>query len=628
MVKNLLVSIFILFAPVLVRAQEEPSSIKAKDKIFSHQYSYLNTDTYWFVDTSFNSLKWYRRLNATYKDDFGSQVLHNMGAPRNDIVSQMDFSLDNYFTLGPYQAYFSSQNEIPFYHTRSAFSEANYVSAINRGQAFSILHTQNINKRWNFLIRYRRLNSLGAYAGSQNIQSRFLFNTHYTSGKGKYEIYAYALSEKLDAFESGGLDNDSSFEENVDIPREALAMRFQGGQIEKRVIRNREFFVQQRYNLLNPLKQKKAAVDSLDSTVVERNSQLAFVHRLKYQRQSNTYGGFTNDVYTNYYFSTANYTDSVAFHSLDNRLVVLGEVGDSSKFEVEGGLRGYQMRYVNSYFDQGSFNLGITGRTRGTIKDLIEVEGALDYFFSGALTNDFSLRTKAGLKLWKEIRAEGGYNYLRKTPEFFTQQYISNNFIWYNNFEQTTSGELNLGLKWKRGHLNWTQRTTNNLVFFNESVLPEQVANVVRLSKIEVRQDFEFWKFVHLDNRVVLQEVTEGADFMPLPQWVTRNAIYFDFDLFDRALRCIVGAELNYFSAFSSPSYSAGTGRFYLANEKIIGDYPYLDLFAQFKIKSATIFLKYQHLNQGLNGYRYYAAPRYPMADRFLRVGISWRFFN
>ena len=65
-----------------------------------------------------------------------------------------------------------------------------------------------------------------------------------------------------------------------------------------------------------------------------------------------------------------------------------------------------------------------------------------------------------------------------------------------------------------------------------------------------------------------------------------------------------------------------------MADEKLIGDYPYWDAFIQFKIQKARVFVRYQHVNEGWNGYRYYAAPNYPRNDRVFRVGASWRFFN
>ncbi|MDZ7848558.1 MAG: putative porin [Owenweeksia sp.] len=169
--------------------------------------------------------------------------------------------------------------------------------------------------------------------------------------------------------------------------------------------------------------------------------------------------------------------------------------------------------------------------------------------------------------------------------------------------------------------------TYTNKVYYNQDARPSQASDAVNVFKLDLRQNFTLWNFIHQDNNITYQ-TSSSREIMPLPQWYSRNSLYFQFELFGGALTCLTGAEMNYFSSYFSPSYNPATGVFYNDQKKEIGNYPYVDIFANFKLQKARIFVKYENINQGLSNYTYYAAPHYPMADRTLRVGITWRFFN
>ena len=70
------------------------------------------------------------------------------------------------------------------------------------------------------------------------------------------------------------------------------------------------------------------------------------------------------------------------------------------------------------------------------------------------------------------------------------------------------------------------------------------------------------------------------------------------------------------------------TGIFYIQNDKKIGNYPYCDIFLNFKIKQARIFIKYQHFNNGWFSTAYYDSPHYPSPESAFKLGISWYFYN
>jgi hypothetical protein len=68
--------------------------------------------------------------------------------------------------------------------------------------------------------------------------------------------------------------------------------------------------------------------------------------------------------------------------------------------------------------------------------------------------------------------------------------------------------------------------------------------------------------------------------------------------------------------------------RFYIQNEKEIGNYLYADVYITLEVKRAKLFVKYSHINSFLGYYNYYLAPHYPARDARFYFGAAWRFHD
>ncbi|MAN04776.1 MAG: hypothetical protein CMI35_16970 [Owenweeksia sp.] len=605
------------------RLGSKGNNLTAEEPVYSHQYRYLTEPTYYFIDTSFSTLGWYHQWNNAHQDLMDYSVLGNMGGPLNKLTYRPNTNLWDYYDLKAYDTYFNSRETVPFYYTRSPLTEATYWQGYERGQNFKIYHTQNINKYWNFLVQYKRLNSLGFYDHNRNKQANFMMSSMYDNPEWGYKVTGYFLSEKLETEEWGGLVNDSLFEQNLESNRILLDVNLPS---DKRFMRNREFYIDQR------LKLARLFPHDTDSTgsVKEDRAYLAIGHEFNYGRKSDVYiGNATDGFYSNYFFNNDTYKDSSSSVSYSNAFYVEAEVGSKSKFGVKGGIRHLITEYAGPNYRFSGQNWGITGEVTGKISDLVDVKGNLDYILTGDLKESVRFGGQGRINLWKEINARARYELVLKYPGFYEQFYYSNNFIWNNSFRKQGNILLAYGLYWGKGNkLEASNQTITDYVYYGVDGQPVQNDDVIRISKFELIQNFTLWDFLHQDNQVYYQTTTDVNKVLPLPNWVARNSLYFQFPLFKKALKCLVGGEVKYFSAYSSSSFNAATGEFFVENKKRIGDYPLIDLFACFKIKKAKVFLKYEHFNQGLLDYTYFAAPDYPFPDRILRLGISWRFFN
>lgn len=621
---------YFLFLQLLILSAAQAqidSSLYADEPSFSHQFTYINSGKYQFIDTTFNSLKWYYRMNNAFADDFGSPVLTNLGSARNNLLVPTFNDFWSYQGLGPFSQYFTRKNEVPYFHVRSPLTEAKYVSGYNRGQTFAIYHTQNVHKRWNFHIRYKRLNSLGFYTNSQNRQSNFLANSDYVSKNGRYQVKGYFVSEQLEIQEFGGIQDDSLFLANFQDSPELIQVNLNS---DRRTLRNREFFLQQEIKLAS-FSRKDTLPDSL-RTAEEESAYFSLGHEFSYNRLSQVYEGGATNFYDNYFFGqSGGVIDSMAYHGYSNYLYLKTQVGNTNRFKLTAGLRALSFRYLNDEFSFTNSSFGFSGKLSGKVANLIQVSGAVDYALTGTLSNTFAVEGQGRVSITKWLAAKGGYEYTLRYPELYEQFYVSNNYIWQNNFDPYSLGILSYGLTWPDGG-SFTVKNFNatKYVIFGTDGIPVSAPASIKYTQFDLKQNLTFFNWLHFDNRLVYQANTSGEQYLPLPEWITRNALYATFRIFQRKLKCMAGAELQYFSRFNSRAYNPALGRFQLAdaNDRSVGDYPVINVFAQFKVMKAMIFLKYEHVNQGLNGYDYFVVPHYPMNNRVLRVGINWRFFN
>jgi hypothetical protein len=119
-----------------------------------------------------------------------------------------------------------------------------------------------------------------------------------------------------------------------------------------------------------------------------------------------------------------------------------------------------------------------------------------------------------------------------------------------------------------------------------------------------------------------------SSDALHLPEIMLNSSLYYQMSLFKNALLAQVGLDASYNSAYYADAYMPALHSFYLQKEKKIGDYCYGDVFINFQVKRANLFVKYQHFNSWFGDYRYYASPHYPMPDAGFRFGVSWRFYD
>ena len=160
-------------------------------------------------------------------------------------------------------------------------------------------------------------------------------------------------------------------------------------------------------------------------------------------------------------------------------------------------------------------------------------------------------------------------------------------------------------------------------------VFSRQSSENIRLITAQLCQDFTFGA-LNWENRVTYQNSSKQS-VLPVPDLNIWSNIYLDFKI-AKVLKCHLGADVTYFTSYNAPEYCSQMGAFAVQeNDEVktkIGNYPFVNVYANFVLKGCRFFIMMSHVNQGQGNKMYFTTPHHPMNEKMLRIGISWNFYN
>lgn len=217
--------------------------------------------------------------------------------------------------------------------------------------------------------------------------------------------------------------------------------------------------------------------------------------------------------------------------------------------------------------------------------------------------------------------------FANETAPYLMNNYVSNYFIWKNDFSKIRrlrfGGEL---LVRKTGtRINIGVENVQNLIYFNSQSLPEQCGSSIQVFSASVQQNFHF-RALHWDNRVLYQTSSEKS-VLALPALSIYSNLYLQFKI-ARVLDVQFGVDCDFYTKYYAPSFQPATMSFINQRDIKVGNYPFMNLYANMKLKRARFYLMMSHINMGMTGKNYFAMPHYPMNPRMFQMGVSVDFAN
>jgi len=221
-----------------------------------------------------------------------------------------------------------------------------------------------------------------------------------------------------------------------------------------------------------------------------------------------------------------------------------------------------------------------------------------------------------------------------ETPGWYLQHYHSNHVQWDNNFKYTYrflgGARVSYDYKWLKPHIDFSFENQTRPIYVSATDWkPRQYAGSVQIITGDVGLDLTT-PWVNLENRVVIQHSTHDS-VMPVPLVILQHRLYYHGTWF-RALDAQIGVDLRYFTNYHAPVLCPATGMFATQQDVTIGNYPWMNVYANFYVRSIHLrfFAQYQHLNHLFmnNNTNYLTMPNYPTNRDVFRAGVAWHFYN
>lgn len=239
--------------------------------------------------------------------------------------------------------------------------------------------------------------------------------------------------------------------------------------------------------------------------------------------------------------------------------------------------------------------------------------------------------------------------FYRLNPTFYYRHYHSRHAWWDNtNMSKILHSRI-------QGILNYQKtRTTlrvavdeiKNYTYFasshtitsgkrvNHAITVNQNSGAIHLLTASLSQDFTFgplnWE------SVITYQNSSNKTVLPVPTLNLYSNVYLRFKI-AHVLRCDFGADVRYFTKYYASDYVPSLGQYAVqtntnttgSDSRVeIGNYPVVNVYANFHLKHTRFFIMMSHLNAGTGKKNYFYTPHYPLNQSILRFGLSWNFFN
>ncbi len=585
----------------------------------------LKIDTSVFNFQNRNQVDKYSIANA-YNGTLGSPLQSKIFTDRTE---KTDFLFSR-----PYDAYFEAPTDIILYNTKTPYSNLTYHSAGKRDEReddFRGMFTVNANKRLNFGALIDYVSARGVYTR----QATQMFKSGaWLSYLGKwYNATGIASYQVFNNQENGGIESHAYINRTDSLSNyQPLNIPIQLADAKSRYSNKYLYFNQK----LKFGKGRNAA-DSITKDTI-RIATLS--HTLKLEQAQKRYIGKADwAYYSNTYFDSIITIDTTRYRSFRNNIALTINEGFSKWFPlgitayVENDYQDY-CNYADSIPTYAYENDVLIGAEMAKRKgDVFTFNANGEINTIGRKAGDFKLIGALGssFRLFKDTVALRVNGFMKnESPSFYENDYISNHFIWNNNFDKTLKTNLEASLSLKNKFVNFSigagVQNINKLIYFNDKAVPEQHANDIQLLQGNAILNFKFGP-LYLQNKVVYQKASDNTA-LPLPEISSYNNLFFGFKMFKKVLTAQIGVDMYYHTAYYAPRYMPATGVFYLQKDQLVGDYPLASLYGNFHLKTATFYFKYYHISKLFVDPNYFSMPNYPMYPDMLRMGISWNFFS
>lgn len=385
----------------------------------------------------------------------------------------------------------------------------------------------------------------------------------------------------------------------------------------------------------------------------------SFIHTLKFDNYKRIYQAYQSptDFYANDYkvgpWGGDSIYDKTKYVHLSNTFAI--SLLEGFNKWAKAGLKAFatsELRHFSLPALDGTetsyteHNVSIGGQLSKTAGKTLHYDVTAETWLVGEDAGQLKIDATADVNfpLWGDtvtLMARGFFK--RMNPTFYYRHYHARHFWWDNdNLDKILHSRI-------EGQFHYSKTKTTLRVAVDEiqnytyMAMGYNIADAKRTGNtIDVRQKGGSLSLITLalgqnfklgplnwENMITYQKSTDN-DVLPVPDLNIYTNLYLRFKI-ARVLKCDFGADGRFFTKYYAPDYSPALGQYAVQtgdNRTKVGEYPVVNVYANFHLKQTRFFVMMSHVNAGSGSRDYFFTPHYPLNQRLFRFGVSWNFYN
>ncbi len=584
----------------------------------------------------------------------------NYGAEGINMIWTQRPAASDFFFRDALSRFIPSAATMRFYNTRTPMTLLSYNTAGNRDNSqdhLGVTFSGNANAKTQFGALLDYVYSKGCYANQSDKDLIWGLSSSYIGDR--YELQTYYNHYNLLNKENGGITNPLFITDpalvqggvtKVDpktIPTRLTAAytRLTGEQL---LVNNRYkigYWDEKRDDSDSVVSRTYVPVTSLIYTLKYTGSRHIFIDEPKTET--------ARQFFENTYFSNDRTNDRTAYWSVENtagisllegfnkyskfglaayityQLSRYTQTSDSLRTASATGLSPYPVGFEMPVHQATENKARIGGQLTKQRGSILRFAATAEFGVAGIAVGDMLLNGNVETRIplpfdTVSVQAEGQFT--NEATPYFMRNYVSNHFVWHNDFGKERrvrlGGYINVPRLGTR--LGLHADNVQNYVYFGSDFLPVQHSGSVQILSAEAHQNLRLGVF-NWDNSVYYQQSSDSK-VISLPTLALYSNMYLKAKV--ATLFVQIGVDCNYYTSYYAPKYQPAYAAFANQHQEQLGNYPFMNAYANFKLSKTRFYVMYSHLNQGWFSNNYFSLPGYPLNPSRLQLGLSVDFAN
>jgi hypothetical protein len=330
----------------------------------------------------------------------------------------------------------------------------------------------------------------------------------------------------------------------------------------------------------------------------------------------------------NYQMAAHIISNTISLSVLGNKKLVVDSTIKQRRYLLDIAAEHQLINVKNYGYQLDTFNLNFHSalRSNPSIKNKFIYNLEADYAASGYNKSNYKL---AGFVSYNFVA--NNLVYASFTNQKFAANYSMMNFSsrYYsviNNLPNSNFNQFKIGYKNSKHKISiaYCYSTWDKYNYISNGFQAATI-NDATVSIFKIEKDFNYKK-IHFNN--LIQYSNQNSSKTIFPKWMYSGQLYYQNFAFKKAMFLQIGLQLISIEKYYAPYFMPIADNFYYQNQTMISQQHQLQFFINAKIKKVRIFVKADNLLQGTDGHGTYVTKYYPLPDRTIKFGISWRFLD